>query len=105
MRQNLHPPGGSPALARLLSGMQKEIPDRRTDHENVPGLREGVHLPFKCLALAELLPGVPGKAQVTKTDLIQFLSSSSRLSGSKTRKEKHAAGMSAECQGLMGATG
>ena len=74
MRENLHPPGGSSALARLLSGVQKEIPDRGTDHENVPGLREGVHLSFERLALAELLPGVPGKAQVTKTDLIQFLS-------------------------------
>ena len=54
LREDVRPPGGRPALAGLLHGMQGEaLPG--ADHKDVREMREHIHDPVHRQALAEIL--------------------------------------------------
>ena len=46
-----------------LSGVQGEVSAGGDHHKQMPKMREDLHFPVKCTALAKILPGLSKKAQ------------------------------------------
>jgi len=55
MRQDVYPPGGGAALARLLHGMPGEASAGGDDHEDLPWLRPALQIRIVRPAMAPVL--------------------------------------------------
>ena len=58
MWEDFHSSGKCPALAGLLSGVQGQVPAGGDHYQKVSKMREDLHFPVKCIALAKILPAV-----------------------------------------------
>ena len=55
LREDVYPPGERPALAGRLPGMPGKASPGRTDHQDLPALREELHVSVVRRALAQNL--------------------------------------------------
>jgi len=67
VREDFHAPGGGPALAGLVPGVQGPVSAGGGDHADLPGMRAELHLFFRRWAMAEILPGMSGEEKGTLT--------------------------------------
>jgi hypothetical protein len=63
MRQDVYPPGGGAALARLLHGMSGEVSAGGDDHGSLSGLRATLQIRIVCPAMAQILQGMSIEAE------------------------------------------
>ncbi len=69
MRQDVYPPGGGAALARLLRGMPGEVSAGGDDHGNLPGLRATLQIRIVRPAMAQVLQGMSIEKEEIETKL------------------------------------
>ena len=68
LREDDQPSGERSVLADALPGVQGEGSAGGDDHKGVPEMRPALYLLFSRTAVASILSGVPGRAQVTAAE-------------------------------------